>query len=60
MANMYMWKSQSSQFSSVKMEKSYMPYLVEFFKVVLNRNATLYRSHRFMKFLPGVLSIIIW
>lgn len=37
-----------------------MSYLVELFKVVFNRNATLYRSHGFMEFLPGVLSIIIW
>lgn len=40
--------------------KPYVAYLVELFKVVFNRNATLYCSHRFMKFLPGVLSIIIW
>lgn len=40
--------------------KPYVAYLVELFKVVFNRNATLYRSHSFMKFLPSVLSIIIW
>lgn len=42
-----------------KPTQPYAPYLVELFKVVFNRNATLYGSHRLMKFLPGVPSVII-
>lgn len=34
-------------------------YLIELFQVVADGGATLYGFHRFMKLLPGVLSVVI-